>query len=76
MVRHIYTNLRFRLSDHLSAPLSIKGGQKNQFDLETHACKISGGFRVVPGVPWNPSFGLDLSLRSTDDRLNGTPLSG
>ena len=33
---------------------------------------LGGG---VPGVPWNPPFGLDLVLRSTDDRLNGTPLS-
>ena len=29
-----------------------------------------------PGVHRNPPFGLHLALRSTDDRLNGTPLSG
>ena len=39
------------------------------------------GFTVAdpegdPGVDRNPPFGLHLALRSTDDRLNGTPLSG
>ena len=29
-----------------------------------------------PWFPWKPPFGLDLVLRSTEDRLNGTPLSG
>ena len=37
----------------------------------------SGGFR---GNSWGsmepPPFGLDIVLRSTDDVLNGTPLSG
>ena len=31
---------------------------------------------MVPRVPWNPPFGLDLVLTTTDDRLSGTPLSG
>ena len=42
----------------------------------------SGGFRVVPGVPWNPPLGctylsvlLSLSSILLSVRLNGTPLS-
>ena len=31
---------------------------------------FSGGSRVSMELP----FGLDLALRNTDDRLNGTPL--
>ena len=37
----------------------------------------SGGSRGgVPRVQWNPPFGLDQVLRSTDDRPYGIPLSG
>ena len=36
----------------------------------------SGGFRGGSWGSMEPPFGLDLVLRSTDDRLNGTPLSG
>ena len=36
----------------------------------------SGGFRGVSEVSTEPPFGLHLVVRSTDDRLNGTPLSG
>ena len=32
--------------------------------------------RVDPHGAKEPPFGLDLVLRSTDDRLNGTTLSG
>ena len=31
---------------------------------------------MVPWVPWNPPFGLELLLRNTDDEPNGTLLSG
>ena len=34
--------------------------------------EASGGSRGVQ----EPPFGMHLALRSTDDRLNGTPLSG
>ena len=37
---------------------------------------ISGGFRGVSEVSTEPPFGLHLVVRSTDDRLTGTPLSG
>ena len=36
----------------------------------------SGGFRVVPRVPWNPPLGWIYYKESIDDRLNGTHLSG
>ena len=36
----------------------------------------SGGFRGVSEVSTEPPFGLHLVLRSTDDRLTRTPLSG
>ena len=36
----------------------------------------SGGFRGVSEVSTEPPFGLHLIVRSTDDRLPGTPLSG
>ena len=31
---------------------------------------------MVPWVPWNPPFGLELLLRNTDDEPYGTLLSG
>ena len=37
--------------------------------------KAVADLAMVPRVPWNPPFGLELVLRTTDDRLNGTPLS-
>ena len=37
---------------------------------------ISGGSRGGKGGASVPPFGLHLTLRSTDDKLNGTPLSG
>ena len=37
---------------------------------------ISGGFRGSKGGASVPPFGLHLKLRSIDDELNGTPLSG
>ena len=36
----------------------------------------SGGFRGVSEVSTEPPFGLHLVVRSTDDRLTGTPLFG
>ena len=36
----------------------------------------SGGSRGGKGGASVPPFGLHLTLRSTDDKLNGTPLSG
>ena len=36
---------------------------------------VSGGFRVVPRVPWNSPLGWIYYKESIDDRLNGTPLS-
>ena len=38
--------------------------------------QCSGGFRGVSEVSTEPPFGLHLVVRSTDDRLTGTPLSG
>ena len=35
----------------------------------------SGGFRGGSWGSMEPPFGLDVVLRSTDDRLNGSPLS-
>ena len=37
---------------------------------------VSGGSRGGKGGASVPPFGLHLTLRSTDDKLNGTPLSG
>ena len=28
---------------------------------------------MVPRAPWNPPFGLDIVLTTTDDRQSGTP---
>ena len=41
-------------------------------------CRVlnSGRFRGGSWGSMEPPFGLDLVIRSTDDRLNGTPLSG
>ena len=36
----------------------------------------SGGFRGVSEVSIEPPFGLHVVLKTTDDRLSGTPLSG
>ena len=36
----------------------------------------SGGFRGGSWGSMKPPFGLAIVLRSTDDRLNGTPVSG
>ena len=38
-----------------------------------NSIQYSGGFRGGSGVSMEPPFGLELVLRSTDDRLNGTP---
>ena len=38
--------------------------------------QLSGEFSGVSQGSIEPPFGLHLALRSTDDRLNGTPLSG
>ena len=35
---------------------------------------FSGGFRGVPGVPWNPPLGWTKYTKSIDDRPNGNPL--
>ena len=38
--------------------------------------QVSGGSRGGKGGASVPPFGLHLTLRTIDDKLNGTPLSG
>ena len=52
----------------------------NPIHVHVHVCAllrcISGGFRGVSEVLTEPPFGLHLVVRSADNRLTGTSLSG
>ena len=57
----------------LSLKLIIYTGRPQQGEGRARAVADPG---VDPHGTKEPPFGLDLVLRNTDDRLNGTTLSG
>ena len=70
-------------SDRTTRECRVQGGYKlilvlghNIFVLKRLSAENSGGSRGGKGGASVPPFGLHLTLRSTDNKLNGTPLSG
>ena len=56
---------------------SLEGEHHGSYPLAMFVCySSSGGFRGVLEVSTEPPLGLHLVIKSTDDRLNGNPLSG